>query len=107
MITEIHAIRMDGLRVDAEASVRIQHQDDVDVLEAVDTCLSEWFSTTDEGRHAWEYSSHDFNIGDLLCGMMPPEELQSKHGIHILHDMVDRSITINYDRVLGNVAEEE
>ena len=101
-ITEITATRMDGCEIDASASIRIKHTDNLDVLKALENCLTEWFTTTDEGRAAWEYSYADFNIGDLRAGMTPPASLQKKHGFLILPDDVDNIIQIDFDRVLGD-----
>lgn len=48
--------------------------------------VSHWFTTTGEGRAAWEESSEDFNVGDLAnaLGDARLEESLRLHGIAAL-----------------------
>jgi hypothetical protein len=35
--------------------------------ECLKLALTQWYQNTDEGKHAWEESSNDFNVGDLAA----------------------------------------
>ena len=99
MITEIYAVR-EG-EPETNATIRVNHAEGLDVLDAIDKCFSAWFKTP-EGKDAWEYTCGDYNIGDYYCLARPPKEFQQRFGFFFEEDDVDNYIKISYDRVWGN-----
>ena len=106
----IHAVRMDGFRIDAQAVVDIYHDKGIDeqgLLPAMDKCFSDWYKTP-EGKKAWEYTGGDLNIGDMLCGFCPDADFTKKYGFVIDDDSRKMGlIEISYDRVFGNGDKED
>jgi len=74
-------------------------------LNALDATLTEWFQT-EEGQIAWNDSSEDFNVGDLIAyqGNDDLIELLRQNGIYRLSIEIyqqDRITNWTFDRVLG------
>ncbi len=106
-VTEIHAVRMDGLRVDQNVVVSVFHEKGIDLMDAIDRCFTDWYRTP-EGKKAFEYTSKDYNIGDWCCGERPSDVFTSRYGFVLNVDALrERVLEINYDRVLGHETEEE
>lgn len=104
--TEIHATRMDGVKIETSVSVLVRHRPGLDILETIDRCMTEWYKTK-EGKDAWEYSCGDYNIGDWLCSRHPSDEFTSRFGFVIDTGDNHRIVEIEYDRVLGGDSCEE
>lgn len=75
-------------------------------LEQLRKAITEWVKTTKDGKEAWEASSEDFNVGDLVDHTMCEsflDILQGKYGIrdlHIVTNSQDDAGNWHYDTVL-------
>lgn len=82
-----------------------------DLLDRLCQAVTGWMKYTTEGAMAWEYSGHDFNIGDLASHLDDSGLIlyMSYHGIlgFELHDLPEEDPHWNYDVVLANVADLE
>lgn len=75
-------------------------------LDQLQKAVTEWVKTTKDGKEAWEESSNDFNVGDLVdyttCESFL-DILQGKYGIrelHVITNSHDDSGNWAYDTVL-------
>ena len=82
------------------------------VMKAIAAAVTHWVKTTDEGKHEWEMSSHDFNIADL--SNLSADYLNSslaKQGIWDLkielYGEDDYPESFNYDTILVSEADLE
>lgn len=98
--TIVNGRRQEGFEITDELSITIRHRKGLDVMKALTDCLTEWFTTTVDGRKAWEVSMQDFNIGDLVH-ITVPVKLTHKYGFEILKEEPE-VLTIDFDKVLGN-----
>ena len=80
--------------------------------DALTSALTAWMRETDDGRAAWEASSHDVNVGDLTAQVegVTPDSLRlylEAHGIHDLSvSIIDENVPCRswtYDTVLADV----
>jgi len=104
---EIVFARMEGsCGVSTLAIVQIEASREMtrpQVIDAIEAAVTEWVRTTSEGRHAWEISVHDLNIGDLAShgvdGLLP---FLRQHGILDLAFLYVGGIddVVPFDRVL-------
>jgi EAL domain-containing protein (putative c-di-GMP-specific phosphodiesterase class I) len=113
--TDIIFIRRDGVSIDQLVVVRFEHNDTLlrpdQVTNAFERAVTEWVKTTDNGRSAWEQSSEDLNIGDLLCGYYGSptfnkelNPLLSEQGIRdwkVVCELTEGALE-SYDRVLAS-----
>lgn len=80
-------------------------------LERLTTALTEWVKTTADGKEAWEYSSYDFNVGDLATSLADNSlvDMLKKYGIYNMDvDAGDiSSQTWLFDEVLVNAEDLE
>lgn len=69
------------------AVVRWRGVNHPELRSALTAALTEWMRTTQEGKDAWEDSSHDFNVGDLAnapTDSSPLKELLAAQNVHDL-----------------------
>jgi hypothetical protein len=82
-----------------------------DLLERLCRAVTRWVNSTPDGAKAWEYSSQDFNIGDLASELGDPILLMrmADEGIRgfVLSDVPEEDRYWRYDTVLVNVADLE
>jgi hypothetical protein len=83
--------------------------DEIGFRDALTSALTAWMQETDDGRAAWEASSHDFNVGDLATQVegVTPDSLRlylEARGIHDLSvSIIDENVPCHawtYDTVL-------
>lgn len=85
-----------------------------DLLKALRDGITRWMIETKEGKSAFNYSSGDFNIGDLLGSyagdygfeesLEPYMKAVKIHGIKVLFELTVHN-RVAYDKVLCNTAE--
>ena len=108
-------IRLDRDRVDAFALLHVDsiHKELEPTMEAITRGVTAWIKGTEEGKAAWDYSSEDLNIGDLLGGYLPDDaDLRTcliAEGIEVesLNRIGDITDIVSYDRVLADTDELE
>jgi hypothetical protein len=85
--------------------------DEIGFRDALTSALTAWMRETDDGRAAWEASSHDFNVGDLATHVegVTPDSLRlylEERGIHDLSvSIIDENVPCRswmYDTVLAD-----
>lgn len=114
--TDILFIRKDGFAIDQLCVIRVIHTailpNTDKVMEAFEAGVTEWVETTQAGKKAWEDSTEDLNIGDLVGqydGHAELDECLGKRGIQAwttLFTLADKN-EIPFDRVLAHPSEEE
>lgn len=104
--TELHAVRNAAWGVEEDVAVRVYHKSGLDVLSAIDDCMTAWYKTPG-GKDAWIQSSGDYNIGDWLCGNHPCDDFTAQFGFILDPGKNIPVIELDYDRVLGHVEEED
>lgn len=107
--TQIAFTRKEGGFIDQLLVVEFHHAESINsiekVMQAFSGAITEWVENTEDGLEAWEQSTEDLNIGDLIS-----EDTQSlnpflqKYGIlkwqtiYQLHEKEE----VSYDRVLAD-----
>lgn len=102
-------IRKDGCRIDQLAVIQFTHDEKLKtaaaVLEAFERGITDWVESTVRGKKAWDYSSEDLNIGDML-GEEENEDLNSRlrrEGISIWRCsyQLSEEEEVSYDKILA------
>lgn len=89
----------------ASLKLRVLQGEDVEAdYERFKKAISLWIATSVAGRNAWEHSSEDLNIGDLLMSNHQDADLQhclAAFGLEIVEiDSIDTDEVKAYDEVL-------
>lgn len=88
------------------AILTLTHEADIDqneVFHRLTTAITDWVRKTDSGKQAWQNSSQDFNIGDLIHHDGDPAlaRFLHWHGLHLSRlTVVDSECAEPFDTVL-------
>jgi len=102
-------IRQEGIDITTISIMKFKVMDDMDeksVLKKFIDVVTQWVSSTEEGKEAWEYSSEDFNVGDLASYEDEIKEAMSKelmaNGIHDFEILWggDSTEIVSFDTIL-------
>lgn len=105
--------RRDGVDIDRAIVVTCKSTSSIrtaaDLKTALVSACSKWMQQTKEGMDAWEYSSMDFNFGDLVVNMhgsLPG--FIANEGIEdfSIDDTAEPCSEMSYDTVLMSSVEE-